>query len=93
MLEVSAPGPGNSSVYNTWDNQNGTIRDWESVAYLPLSGKSGTSSLSPQSLGLIPSDSYLIRIVPMNAETPQQVKPVISAIFLKTALYRLTAGL
>ena len=31
LLEVSAPGPGQLSAYNTWDNPNGTTRDLEAT--------------------------------------------------------------
>lgn len=67
-LEISAPGPTIYGMLNTFTNQNGTARDNNggdtgSVAMIPLSGVSGTTTLDASKIGINSSLHYTVRIV------------------------------
>jgi hypothetical protein len=67
-LEISAPGPTIYNLLNTFTNQNGTLRDNNggdtgSVAMIPLSGVSGTTTLDATTLGIASSLHYTVRIL------------------------------
>jgi hypothetical protein len=69
MLEISAPSPTVYGSLNTFTNQNGTQRDNDgvdagSVVDTPLPSASGTSTFSAVTLGLNPSVSYNVRVLP-----------------------------
>lgn len=68
MLEVSAPGPTITGLYNTFTNANGSQRDDNggdtgSVVYTPLPGKSGNIVLNALDLGLSTSLDYSVRVL------------------------------
>jgi subtilase family protein len=68
IAEFSAPGPTSFNLYNTFSNPNGSQRDNDgvdtgSVAYVPLSGTSGTVTLNGGQLGLDPTMNHVIRVL------------------------------
>lgn len=68
IAEFSAPGPTPFNDYNTFSNPNGSQRDSNgvdsgSVAYVPLSGTSGTVTLNSGQLGLDPTMNHVVRVL------------------------------
>ena len=67
-LEVSALGPGAFNNYNPFSNPNGSRRDQNgvdtgSVAFLPLTGVTGTVALNAKTLGLAPTMNHVVRVL------------------------------
>jgi hypothetical protein len=68
-LEVAAAGPTVTNNRNTFGNPNGTVRDANgadagSVAFVPLPGTSGTTTLRARDLGLTSAMSHTVRVLP-----------------------------
>jgi hypothetical protein len=68
VAEFSAPGPTPFNDYNTFNNPNGSERDDNghdsgSVAYVPLSGTSGTVTLNGGKLGLDATMNHVVRVL------------------------------
>src|SRR5713101_4832969 len=71
-LEVSAPGPGAFSNENPFNNPNGTQRDQNgadsgSLAFVALPGLKGTATLNAKALGLAPTMTHVVRVLPTRA--------------------------
>lgn len=71
MLEISAPGPTLSNLYNVFNNAFGTTRDNNGVdsgstLYQPLPGTQGTVTLDAASLKLPSSLLYTVRVLPVS---------------------------
>ncbi|HTU81283.1 MAG TPA: S8 family serine peptidase [Candidatus Acidoferrales bacterium] len=71
-LEISAAGPtlGNTSIYNPFNNPNGSERDHDgidtgSIYYAPLGGTSGTVMLDAKTIGLYSAMYHVVRVIPM----------------------------
>jgi hypothetical protein len=71
-LEISAAGPtlGQSEIYNPFNNPNGSERDDNgvdtgSIYFAPLSGTSGTITLSGKTAGLYSTMNHVVRVIPM----------------------------
>ncbi|HEV2450424.1 MAG TPA: hypothetical protein VGS62_00675 [Streptosporangiaceae bacterium] len=68
IAEFSAPGPTAFNLYDTFNNPNGSERDNNghdspSVAYVPLSGTTGTATLNGGQLGLDPTMFHVVRVL------------------------------
>jgi hypothetical protein len=68
IAEFSAPGPTAFNLFDTFNNPNGSERDDNgydtgSVAYVPLSGTSGTATLNGGQLGLTPTLDHVVRVL------------------------------
>jgi hypothetical protein len=71
-LEISAPGPNDFNSWAMFNNPNGTIRDDNgydsgSVYFEPLSGTSGTTTLSAATAGLTPTMVSQVRVLPVTS--------------------------
>ena len=65
---MSALGPGAFNNYNPFSNPNGSRRDQNgvdtgSVAFLPLTGVTGTVALNAKTLGLAPTMNHVVRVL------------------------------
>jgi len=70
-LEISAPAPTLFNSWNTFTNQNGTRRDDDgvdspSVFSKTLQGSRGSVKLDADTLGLVGSSGYNVRVLPIN---------------------------
>src|SRR5712664_856415 len=68
-LEISAAGPGTLNNQNPFNNPNGTRRDRNgadtgSIAFIPLRGVKGTTTLNAKALGLSPTMNHVVRVLP-----------------------------
>jgi hypothetical protein len=73
-VEVSALGPGAFNNYNPFSNPNGSQRDQNgvdtgSVAFVPLTGVTGTVALNSKTLGLAPAMNHVVRVLATQAGT------------------------
>jgi hypothetical protein len=69
MLEISAAGPTLNWNENPFNNPNGSIQDNNgfdsgSVYYAPLAGTSGTTTVDPMAVGIIPTMEHVVRVIP-----------------------------
>jgi hypothetical protein len=67
-LEVSGLGPSAFNNYNPFNNPNGSQRDQNgvdtgSIAFVPLTGVTGTIALNAKALGLAPAMQHVVRVL------------------------------
>lgn len=72
ILEISAGGPGAWSIFNPFNNPNGTIADRNgvdtgSVYTQRISGTNGTVTLNGLTAGLLPSLYHDVRVIPVGS--------------------------
>jgi hypothetical protein len=68
VIEISAPGRTVFHSYNPFNNPNGSERDANghdsgSVAYLPVTGRTGSITLDGAQVGLVPTMNQVVRVL------------------------------
>jgi hypothetical protein len=68
VIEISAPGRTVFHSYNPFNNPNGSQRDANghdsgSVAYLPVTGRTGSVTLDGTAVGLVPTMNHVVRVL------------------------------
>jgi hypothetical protein len=68
VIEISSPGRTVFHSYNMFNNPNGSRRDDNghdsgSVAYLPVTGRTGSVTLNGADVGLVPTMNHVVRVL------------------------------